>query len=209
MKNTQGPSLLSCFPSSFSWLHPHPASSATFIRGHTHTAMHKCTHINTKPVAHTKQVFILSDVSLLSMFLHLCVCMCVCVSARWYFLSRAGYQPQTYLPLSFHLFLFLSLTVLLFPSIYCGPWKTSTTFPPDPNPHLAKNVTSTYVAVNIQSTIVAILFLALSVQLSLHRLKRLELSLGRGVFFLYYGYFSVTLKLLCFLPLQPFTSLWL
>ena len=59
----------------------------------THTRVYKCAHINTKLVAHTKQVFILSDVSMLSMFLHLCVCVCVC--APWYFLSWAGYQPQT------------------------------------------------------------------------------------------------------------------
>lgn len=69
-------------PVLLSLLLPLTASSPCFLsnlhpRTHTHTAMHKCTYINTKPVAHTKQVFILSDVSLLSMFLHLCVYMCV------------------------------------------------------------------------------------------------------------------------------------
>lgn len=64
-----------------SLLLPLTASSPCFLSNlhpRTHTATHKCTHINIKPVAHTKQVFILSDVTLLSMFLHLCVCICVC-----------------------------------------------------------------------------------------------------------------------------------
>lgn len=125
MKNTQGPSLLSCFPSPSSpdciltLLPQQPSAEDT----HTHirAQMHTGTHINTKPVAHTKQVFILSDVSALYVFAPVCVYIHVCVCAHWYFLSLAGYQPQTYLPLSFHLFLFLSLTVLLFPSIRCGP----------------------------------------------------------------------------------------
>lgn len=102
-------------PTPFLWLHPHPASSATFIRGHTQTAMHKCTYINTKPVAHTKQVFILSDVSTALCFCTcVCVYVCMCVHTCWYFLSCEGYQPQTYLPLAFHLFLFLSLSLYFF-----------------------------------------------------------------------------------------------
>lgn len=108
------PVLLSS-PSSFLWLRPHPASSATFMRGHTHThtsAMHKCTYINTKPVAHTKQVFILSDVSLLSMFLHLCVCICVyvCVHAGISSLERVTNHKHT----SFSLSIFFSSS----PSLY-------------------------------------------------------------------------------------------
>lgn len=65
---------------------------------HTHTATHKCTRINTKPVAHTKQVFILSDVSLLSMFLHLCVCICECVCVRTLVFPLLSGLPTTNIP---------------------------------------------------------------------------------------------------------------
>ncbi len=99
-----------CFLSN---LHPR-----THTHTHTHTAMHKCTCINTKPVAHTKQVFIFSDVSPLSMFLHLCVCICVyvCAHAGISSLERVTNHKHTSLSLSIFS-LPLSLTVLLFPPL--------------------------------------------------------------------------------------------
>lgn len=136
-----------------SLLLPMTASSPCFLsnlqpRTHTHTethtATHKCTHLNTKPVAHTKQVFILLDVSMLSMFLHLCVCVYigVCMCAWTLVFPLSSGLPTTNIAPS----LFPSFSLPLFcctnpppphPSHY-GPWKTSTTFPPDPNAHLTK-----------------------------------------------------------------------
>lgn len=117
-----------------SLLLPLTASSPCFLsnlhpRTHTHTRAHPHTHSHGQMHIHKHQtcsshkagLYSLGRVSALYVFAPVCVYMCVRVCARWYFLSRAGYQPQTYLPLSFHLFLFLSLTVLLFPSIRCGP----------------------------------------------------------------------------------------
>lgn len=102
-----------------------------------HTHMHKCTQINTKHLVDTKQVFML--VYSLCVFAPVClrvgVCVCVCT---WYFLFWAGYRPRTSLPLTFHLFLFPSLTLLIFPSIFCKPQKTSTTFPPDSSVQFTK-----------------------------------------------------------------------
>lgn len=146
-----------------SLLLPMTASSPCFLsnlqpRTHTHTethtATHKCTHLNTKPVAHTKQVFILLDVSMLSMFLHLCVCVyrCVyvCVNPGISSLERVTNHKHSSLSLS----IFFSSSLLL----YYPP-----TPPPQPlwtmkdkhnlssrsqrSPH--KNVTSTYVTVNL------------------------------------------------------------
>lgn len=88
--------------------------SAEDTHTETHTATHKCTHLNTKPVAHTKQVFILLDVSMLSMFLHLCVCVyrCVyvCVNPGISSLERVTNHKHSSLSLS----IFFSSSLLLY-----------------------------------------------------------------------------------------------
>lgn len=71
----------------------------THARTHAHTQSHaQRTCINSKPAARTKQGFILLDVSLLPMFLHLYVCMCVCVSVRMLVFPLLSRLPTTSIP---------------------------------------------------------------------------------------------------------------
>lgn len=148
MKNTRSPSLLSCPPSSFPWLHPHPASSATFSRGHTHT--HRDTHCHAQMHTFKHQtcssykagLYSLGRVYALYVFAPVCVYIGVCMCAWTLVFPLSSGLPTTNIAPS----LFPSFSLPLFcctnpppphPSHY-GPWKTSTTFPPDPNAHLTK-----------------------------------------------------------------------
>lgn len=146
MKNTRSPSLLSCPPSSFPWLHPHPASSATFSRGHTHRDTHCHAQMHTFKhqtcSSYKAGLYSLGRVYALYVFAPVCVYIGVCMCAWTLVFPLSSGLPTTNIAPS----LFPSFSLPLFcctnpppphPSHY-GPWKTSTTFPPDPNAHLTK-----------------------------------------------------------------------
>lgn len=146
MKNTRSPSLLSCPPSSFPWLHPHPASSATFSRGHTHTDTHRRAQMHTFKLqtcsSYKAGLYSLGRVYALYVFAPVCVYIGVCMCAWTLVFPLSSGLPTTNIAPS----LFPSFSLPLFcctnPPPPChshyGPWKTSTTFPPDPNAHLTK-----------------------------------------------------------------------
>lgn len=85
MKNTRSPSLLSCPPSSFPWLHPHPASSATFSRGHTHRDTHRHAQMHTFKhqtcSSYKAGLYSLGRVYALYVFAPVCVYIGVCMCA--------------------------------------------------------------------------------------------------------------------------------
>lgn len=147
--------------SSFSWLHPHPASSATFIRGHTHTLIH--THKHQTCSSHKAALYSLGRVSALYVFAPVCVCayMYVCVHAGISSLERVTNHKHTSLSLS--IFLSSSLSLYFLFSL-CPPWtmkdKHNLSSRSQPSP-LQKYVGPTYECENTQAFIVAALYLEL------------------------------------------------
>lgn len=147
--------------------------------------MHKCTHKNTKPVAHTKQVFILSDMSLLSMFLHLCVCAHTGISS----VERVTNHKHTSLSLSIFFSSCLSLYFFFLLSTVDHERQTQ---PFLQIPTLLHR--KCYIHTNSSKDTV------------MHCSKRFFLNLNStdwssAVFLLYYGYFSKSLE-------QFLESLW-